>query len=1031
MGNQMSKPLCLHVSANTTGKADGSAAHPYSNLVAARDALRRLKRRGKIKTPVRVLVAPGVYRLTAPLVFTPEDGGTAQCPVTWAGAGGRPLLSGARVITGWTDGMINGRPCWQTVVPEVAAGRWWFTQLFVNGRRRLRARLPKSGFFRFTGVPAAEAKLDVGQMFHGAMSAQYVPGEIRAFRNLAEIEVVVPDHWYDSHLRIAAINEKTHTIHFSTKGYSRFSRDETGRHTRFRLDHVAEACTDPGDWYLDRPTGTLSYIPLPGEDRVATQVEAPALDLLLSIQGNALDAKRRVQHLRFEFLDLRHADWELPRENPGALQSAFQIPAAVRFVGAADCALYGCRVSQVAGWAVEVLRGCHRNRIVACALHDLGGGGVKIGHEGGLPKMWVAGSHGAFRGMDAVALGWGPCREEVGGNLAGRDHVDSSATTVSDCSIHDGGLIFHSAIGVWIGDASRNRIVHNHIWNFNYSGISCGWTWGYAPAFTYDNRIEGNHIHGIGHGILSDMGAIYTLGRQAGSTVSRNYIHDVHSYGYGGWGIYPDEGSSWLRIEDNVVCGTKCGGFHQHYGRDNLVRHNLFVDAIENQIQLSLCECSTPVTFVGNVVQGTGTGALWHGLGWARAIIDRNIYDGDPGRPINFAGQSWEQWQADGRDRQGQLVPAQLLDAGGAIPVPANPVALQAAGIDPRALAQVVAQAGPRLRTDLPPTLTGVPPEREVRRAIVESLFWPWPSEWPESTNTKRPWNRLPSTVPVSPAEPQAVSLTLENRGDAAARGRYRLCVIPAGAARIVGPRALRVALAPGARTALDTTVVATGKAKAFHVVAMAEGPDLVGSRLHFSMSPPLTIIPRLAICPTVANLGPVLAAGSALPVAGNGRLVRATLWLARAGDRLLLRLETADAAPMRGPNLWDGSSVELFGAACPGAAARQLILAPTVGAQRSVARLATPTGLNPAAGVQVAGKTSANGWKLVAAVPLPLLGIDPAANRFALDLVINARRDVGAPLCRTHLASEVNPYRDTTHFLRVETRELTTIKPE
>jgi hypothetical protein len=235
--------------------------------------------------------------------------------------------------------------------------------------------------------------------------------------------------------------------------------------------------------------------------------------------------------------------------------------------------------------------------------------------------------------MDAEALGWGPCREDKGGQLAGRDQVEPSATTVSDCSIHDGGLIFHSAIGVWVGDAARNRIVHNQIWNFSYSGISCGWTWGFAPAFTYDNRIECNRIHSIGHGVLSDMGAIYTLGRQAGTTISRNVISNVHSYGYGGWGIYPDEGSSWMVIEDNVVCGTKCGGFHQHYGRDNAVRRNVFVDAIENQIQVSRKEFVRSVIFENNLVQGAGNGSLWKGAGWASAKIEHNVYAGDPGRP--------------------------------------------------------------------------------------------------------------------------------------------------------------------------------------------------------------------------------------------------------------------------------------------------------------------------------------------------------------------------------------------------------------
>ena len=446
----MTHPIRLHVSAAAQGKADGSAHRPYPTLEAARDALRKLRRRGGIKAPVQVLVATGVYRLAQPLVFTPEDGGTAKCPVTWTGHGGRPLLSGARVIADWRESTINGRPCWQASLPEVKAGHWWFTQLFVNGRRRLCARLPKQGFYRFAGVPEDEAKRDLGNLFHGAMSASFAPGEVRNFRNLADIDVVVPDHWYENHLRIASVDEEAQIIRFATKGWSRFSRDETGRHTRFRLDHVAEGCSDPGDWYLDRAAGTLSYIPLPGEKIGSTLVEAPALDQLLSVQGDALDSERRVRNLRFEFLDLRHADWSLPRENPGALQSAFNIPAAVHFVGAEDCALYGCRVSQVGGWAVEVLRGCHRNRIVACALHDLGGGGVKIGHEGGLPKGWVDVNHSAFRGMDVVALGWGPCREDNGGQLPGRDRAEPSATTVSDCSIHDGGLIFHSAIGVWI-----------------------------------------------------------------------------------------------------------------------------------------------------------------------------------------------------------------------------------------------------------------------------------------------------------------------------------------------------------------------------------------------------------------------------------------------------------------------------------------------------------------------------------------------------------------------------------------------------
>ena len=832
----MPKATLIHVSSASKGRADGSAARPYATLEAARNALRRRRKKSGPKAPVRVLVAPGVYRLKRPLVFTPEDGGTDRFPVTWAGDGGRPLISGGREIAGWEEGTINDRPCWQVKLPEVKEGSWWFTQLFVNGRRRLRARLPKLGFYHFAGVPEAEAEADTGEHFHGATSAFFTPGEVRAFHNLDDITVVVPDHWYENHLRIASVDEEANTIHFTAKGYSRFSRDETGRHARFRLDHVKEGCIDPGDWYLDRSTGVLSYIPMPGESPSSTRVEAPVLDLLLSVKGHAHDPKRRVRNLRFEFLDFRHTEWELPRENPGCLQSDFNVPAAVRFVGAENCALYGCRVSQVAGWAVEVLRGCRRNRVVACALHDLGAGGVKVGHEGGLPRYWVDGNHAAFRGMDAVALGWGPCREDKGGCLAGRDKVESSATTVSDCSIHDGGVIFHSAIGVWVGDASRNRIVHNHIWNFSYSGISCGWTWGYSPAYTCDNRIEGNRIERIGHGVLSDMGAIYTLGRQAGSTIRRNFISDVNSYGYGGWGIYPDEGSSWMLIEENVVCGTKTGGFHQHYGRDNIVRRNLFADAVHNQLAVSRGEIIRPVVFEHNVVQGAGNGSLCQGAGWPGSIADRNVYASDPGAPALFCGKSWEEWQASGKDRHGRMLEAVLLDAVGAAPAAANAAAFKAAGLSRDMVSAVVAEAGPRWRGALPRTIDAVRPEREEKRAIVEPLFWPWEAEWPVANEGQRPWGHLPQSTTLVPGEPHGISLALENRGDAPAQGRYRLRVVPASAAKIVGPRELSADLKPGGRAAVDTAVVATGAVNAFSIEAVAEGPGLTDTCLFFQV---------------------------------------------------------------------------------------------------------------------------------------------------------------------------------------------------
>ena len=106
-------------------------------------------------------------------------------------------------------------------------------------------------------------------------------------------------------------------------------------------------------------------------------------------------------------------------------------------------------------------------------------------------------------------------------------------------------------MGICVG-FNRNLVLdHNEVLDCPYTGIAVGWGWSNL-GYSFQNTISNNEV-GFYMKVLSDGGGIYTLGNQGDpehKTVwSGNYVHD----GPNGQGLYPDEGSGFMEIHDNVI----------------------------------------------------------------------------------------------------------------------------------------------------------------------------------------------------------------------------------------------------------------------------------------------------------------------------------------------------------------------------------------------------------------------------------------------------------------------------------------------
>jgi hypothetical protein len=528
----------------------GTAAAPFATVAKARDAVRQKVAVG-LDHDIVVQVRGGVYPLSETLVFGSEDTGTKEHSITYAAAPGeKVVLSGGRTITGWKKGQGS---VWTTELPEVKAGKWYFRQLFVNGRRAIRARTPNAGqWWILKAMPGNTEAND-------ATIRLNVDHPIRAWKNITDVEVNWLINNDGTRKRLGSVRESDNTFtlpppHMWPHGFSNEYNISfpKGWHPCY-FENALEMLDQPGEWYLDRQTGVLSYWPREGEDMTKAEIVAPAvLSKLLVIQGMP---DRPVQNLHFQGIRLAYLDWPLPpygfagmfgclqlveqKEPKGAWQFGW-IDAALTFRHARGCKFVGGGVQHAGAIGVAILNGCTENTIEGNDIGDLGGSGLVAG---GMKNRDTA------KWADPI----------------GKD--DNRRYRIANNHVHDCGIDYYGSVGIVAGPMIESVIAHNLVHDTPYSGIVLT---GYEvpePTIAGSNKLEYNHIHHVMK-VAQDGAAIYVSFPQAerGALIRGNLIHDTGHRG-------ENNGQYCGGLYTDGISG-KCGPCANYLFLDNVVYHS-------------------------------------------------------------------------------------------------------------------------------------------------------------------------------------------------------------------------------------------------------------------------------------------------------------------------------------------------------------------------------------------------------------------------------------------------------------------------
>lgn len=561
----------IYVAADgSDSNGDGSIEKPYATIYKARDAVREIN--DDMTENITIYFRGGTYYLDQTIELGVEDSGTNDYFVEYkAYPGEQPIFNGGKKVEGWKKDSEYPN-LYSTSLERDKKLRY----LYVNDKRAYmpsRSISAKGGYGKYTITEgqADWAWNDLTKPDGVKFDAKDLPADIR---NPQDIEVQSQMTWNTMTIAVrgvetiddgstVALFEQPYGALAQNVGWAPYKPSGTNK-----VFNIFEDLDEPGEFYFDHAAQKLYYYPREGEDMATAGVYAPELDTLLSIEGT--DLTTHASHIKFDGIIFENTDWMMHEVGGSHGKVATQASLSVISTEANDwhCAVYRgfdvtesairvtsadniyfCNntVRHTANDTLSMINDVTDSVVEGNIIYDTGSSGMSIGH----PQHAYIGDKGT------------PAAGEDANLFSDKEKYDADVEglcrniKITNNYMRDLAKTYYGSAGMIIYYGEELLVQYNYMENAPYSGISLGWGWGHMvndePMPTIkNNKILNNRIIDTLN-ILSDGGAIYTLGPMEGTEISGNYLSKVGENGYHNRGIHIDEGTAYLTGRNNVI----------------------------------------------------------------------------------------------------------------------------------------------------------------------------------------------------------------------------------------------------------------------------------------------------------------------------------------------------------------------------------------------------------------------------------------------------------------------------------------------